>query len=143
MTSQATDNHQHFPDASQEDKLTLMPKQETASPELASSVSGSSLPQSLKGTTALIKADTASKTAHKRDASPTSRASRNTLKNPSEVSLRQDSEQDEDPLPDGKARESELSEMRSMKDSTLGMSSQPVSLFHPPVSFLANPANCL
>jgi len=46
MTSQATDtsNSQHFLNASQDDKPTLMPKQETASPELASSVSGSSLP---------------------------------------------------------------------------------------------------
>jgi hypothetical protein len=37
----------------------------------------------------------------------------------------------------------ELSEMQPMKDSTLGMPSQPVSLPHPPISFLANPANCL
>ena len=37
----------------------------------------------------------------------------------------------------------ELLEMQPMKDLTLGMPSQPVSLPHPPISFLANPANCL
>jgi hypothetical protein len=140
MTSQATDNYQHFPDASQEERPTLMPEQETASPDLASSVSGSSL--SPKVTMALIKADTDSKTEHKRDPPPTSRASLNTLKIASEVSPRH-SERDEDPLPDRKSRESDLSETQPMKDSTLGMPSQPVSLPHRPVSFLTNREKCL
>ena len=43
MASQATDDSQQLPNASQEDKSILMPKQEIASSGLASSVSGSSL----------------------------------------------------------------------------------------------------
>ena len=56
---------------------------------------------------------------------------------------RQDSERGEVPLPDGKARESELSEMQPENDSILSMPLQSVSLPHPPVSFLSNPAKCL
>lgn len=60
----------------------------------------------------------------------------------SEVLPRQDSERGEGPLPDGNARESELSEMQPTKDSIPGMPLQPVSLPHLPISIFSNPAKC-
>ncbi len=112
-----------------------MPKPETTAPESASSVTGSLPPPGIHhdvGHKLIL-----SKPERERGASHTSQSSLNTLKIESEAFPRQNSEPTKDALPDGKLRES--TESQSVKESSLGMPSQPVSVPHIPVSSLANP----